>query len=81
MVAAADARLALMSRLFDYGQLLADPGDGDLQEAAAISLGDLLIYTEQLAESELLNRKKIGKGRFADLTFDAALMKLYQDNE
>ena len=80
VVAAADARLALMSRLFDYGQLLADPGDGDRREAAAISLGDLLIYTEQLAESELLNGNKIGKGPFADLTFDAALMKLYKDN-
>ena len=81
VVAAGDARLALMTRLFDYRQLLDDPNNNNLREAAGISLGDLLIYTEQLAESALLAGKKIGKGPFADMTFDAALSKLYQDNE
>ena len=79
--AAADARLALMTRLFDYRQLLDDPDNADFKEAAAISLGDLEIYMEALAESDFLNGKPIGKGPFAQSTFDAALLKLNTENE
>jgi methyl-accepting chemotaxis protein len=79
--AAADARLALMTRLFDYRQLLDDPGNSDLREAANISLGDLQIYIESLAESDMLDGVTIGKGPFARDTFDVALLRLYTDNE
>jgi methyl-accepting chemotaxis protein len=79
--ATGDARLALMTRLFDFRQLLDDPDNADLAEAAAISLGDLTIYIEQLAESESLVGKLIGKGPFARLTFDAALLQLAKANE
>jgi len=79
--AAADARLALMTRLFDYRQLLDDPDNADFKEAAGISLGDLEIYMESLAESDLLNGKLIGKGPFAQSTFDATLLKLNTQNE
>jgi methyl-accepting chemotaxis protein len=79
--AAADARLALMTRLFDYRQLLDDPGNADLREAANISLGDLQIYIESLAESDMLSGVKVGRGPFAKDTFDTALLKLYSDNE
>ncbi len=77
---AADARLALVTRLFDFRQLLERPDDPARREAAAASLGDLLIYTEQLAESELLHEKLIERGRFGKLTFDVALTQLYKDN-
>ena len=50
-------------------------------EAAAISLGDLNIYIETLTESESLAGKPIGKGPFAELTFDAALLQLAKANE
>ena len=79
--AAADARLALMTRLFDYRQLLDDPDNPDLQAAAAISLGDLLIYLESLAESDLLNGRLVGRGPFGKSTFDATLLRLYAENE
>ncbi|MBT8428680.1 MAG: methyl-accepting chemotaxis protein, partial [Gammaproteobacteria bacterium] len=79
--ATADARLALMTRLFDYRQLLDDPDNVDLVEAANISLGDLNIYIEQLAESESLMGKLIGKGPFGKQTFDAALLQLAKANE
>jgi len=79
--ATADARLALMTRLFDYRQLLDDPENADLVEAANTSLGDLNIYIEQLAESESLMGKRIGKGPFGKQTFDAALLQLAKANE
>jgi len=79
--AAADARLALMTRLFDYRQLLDAPDNPDLREQAQISLGDLQIYIESLAESEMLNGQPVGKGPFGAMTFDKALMQLYADNE
>jgi methyl-accepting chemotaxis protein len=79
--ATADARLALMTRLFDYRQLLDDPTNADLAAAAATSLSDLNIYTDQLTESESLAGKPIGKGPFAKLTFDAALLQLAKANE
>jgi methyl-accepting chemotaxis protein len=79
--ATADARLALMTRLFDYRQLLDDPGNPDLVEAANVSLGDLNIYIETLAESESLAGKLIGKGPFGKQTFDGALLHLSKANE
>jgi methyl-accepting chemotaxis protein len=78
--AAADARLALMTRLFDYGQLLVRPNDADLRENAAISLGDLQIYLETLAESDGLRDRPVGKGPFAAMAFDEALLQLYEAN-
>ncbi|MCB1725678.1 MAG: methyl-accepting chemotaxis protein [Gammaproteobacteria bacterium] len=75
-----DARLALMTRLFDYRQLLDDPNNDDLHVAASMSLGDLLIYSEQLSESSILHGITIGKGPFADKTFDTALMEMYEAN-
>lgn len=81
VVAAADARLALMTRLFDYGQLIVDAENADLRAAAGVSLGDLMIYVEQLAESTLLNGKPVARGQFAERTFDSALLQLYRDNE
>ncbi|MCB1774019.1 MAG: methyl-accepting chemotaxis protein [Gammaproteobacteria bacterium] len=79
--AAADARLALMTRLFDFRQLLDAPEKTELHEAAAVSLGDLTIYVEQLAESELLAGHEIGKGPYGELTFDKALSQLLNENE
>lgn len=79
--ATSDARLALMTRLFDYRQLLDDPHNRDLIEAAETSLSDLRIYTEQLAESDSLRAKPVGKGPFADQTFDSALHLLTNANE
>jgi len=79
--ATADARLALMTRLFDYRQLLDNPDNADLVEAANTSLGDLNIYMEQLAESESLTGKLVGKGPFGKQTFDAALLQLAKANE
>jgi methyl-accepting chemotaxis protein len=79
--ATADARLALMTRLFDYRQLLDDPDNADLVEAANTSLGDLNVYMEQLAESESLTGKLVGKGPFGKQTFDAALLQLAKANE
>jgi methyl-accepting chemotaxis protein len=76
VAATSDARLALLTRLFDYRQLLDDPGNEDLVQAAEVSLGDLGIYMAQLAESDALRGKPIGRGPFARLTFDAALNQL-----
>jgi methyl-accepting chemotaxis protein len=79
--AAADARLALMTRLFDYRQLLDNPDNPDFREQAEISLGDLQIYIESLAESDMLNGRPVGKGPFGAMTFDAALLQLFAGNE
>ena len=80
VTATSDARLALMTRLFDYRQLLDDPDNEDLIQAAEVSLGDLGIYMAQLAESDSLRDKPIGRGPFARLTFDAALNQLVPAN-
>ena len=79
--ATSDARLALMTRLFDYRQLQDDPDNQDLVRAAEVSLSDLKIYMAQLAESESLKSRPVGKGPFASKTFDAALSELTQANE
>jgi len=79
--ATSDARLALMTRLFDYGQLIEQPDSQERMEAARISLSDLEFYLEQLVESPLLRGKQVGKGPFAKDTFDAALISLTKANE
>ena len=79
--ATSDARLALMTRLFDYRQLLDVPEDPELLQTAEISLGDLKVYIAQLADSESLRGKPVGRGPFASQTFDAALNQLAAANE
>ena len=81
VAATSDARLALMTRLFDYRQLLDEPDSAERVEAAGNSLGDLRIYTADLAESATLKGRAVGKGPFAGQTFDAALGALVQANE
>ena len=78
--ATSDARLALMTRLFDFRQLQDDPENSDLLRAAATSLGDLEVYIDQLAESDSLKGRTVNKGPFAGQTFDSALKTLLQDN-
>ena len=79
--ATSDARLALMTRLFDYRQLLDAPENAELNQAAEVSLGDLKVYVAQLADSESLRDKPVGRGPFASQTFDATLNQLAAANE
>jgi methyl-accepting chemotaxis protein len=81
VAATSDARLALMTRLFDYRQLLDDPDSVERAQAAQNSLGDLRIYTADLAESPALKGRAVGKGPFAGQTFESALGELVQANE
>ena len=60
--ATSDARFALMTRLFDYRQLLDAPENAELNQAAEVSLGDLKVYVAQLADSESLRDKPVGQG-------------------
>ena len=81
VAATSDARLALMTRLFDYRQLLDEPDNELLTQAAQTSLGDLQVYIAQLAESPSLRGRLIGKGPLAERTYDAALDAMVQANE
>ena len=80
--ATTEARLALLSRLFNLESLIRTPGDAALTEQASNNLSDLDIYLEQIAESKLLGSRKVGKGHFAQSTFaEATKSSLKQNRE
>jgi len=78
--ATTEARLALLTRLFNLNALIKHPQDSSLSEQAKINYSDLEIYLEQIAESELLGKRKIGKGHYGKLTFGEATSQVLQQN-
>jgi len=78
--ATTEARLALLSRLFNLEALIKKPSDNELRDQAGINLSDLEIYLEQIAESELLGEQTIQHGHFAGDSFAQALTRTLADN-
>lgn len=76
-----EARLALLSRLFKLDLLLKSPDNASLKEEIASHFSDLEIYMEQIGESELLGKRKVGKGPLAEISFADATSKLTQLNQ
>lgn len=79
--ACTEARLALMTRLYEYQQLVQAPGSKDHAANAAASFGDFGIYMAQLAESTMLAKLPIGKGQYADRLYPDAIATLVADNQ
>ena len=78
--ATTEARLALLSRLFNLEALIKTPGDATLLEQAQSNYNDLELYLEQIAESKLLGERKVGKGFFAKSTYAEAVKAVLADN-
>ncbi len=78
--ATTEARLALLSRLFNLEALIKTPGDATLLEQAQNNYNDLELYLEQIAESKLLGERKVGKGFFAKSTYAEAVKAVLADN-
>jgi len=74
--ATADARLALLTRMNQYRQILEDKKDTQLRKEAENALSDLDIYIEELIESEVLEGKTADHGEFKGQLFAETLKKL-----
>jgi methyl-accepting chemotaxis protein len=83
MVATAltEAKLALMSRQYQYQQLLKQPDLGELEQAARNSLGDLRIYGDDVAAADYLERQQVTDARGTTIGFPEALMAALDDHE
>ncbi len=79
--ATTEARLALLSRLFNLEALIKKPNDRELRDQAATNLSDLEIYLEQIAESELLGEQAVRRGHFAGETFAQAIANALANNQ
>lgn len=73
VLATTEARLALLTRLYEYNRLLDDPTNSNYKEAAEAALGDFNIYIEEIGEAGMLANLKVGKGPYADKTYTSAL--------
>ena len=78
--ATTEARLALLARLFNLETLIKNPDSGGELEQAANNYSDLETYLEQIAESDLLGGRPVGKGHYARLTFAGAIEDALKQN-
>ena len=80
MSSATDARLALLTRQFNFDQRLKKPADRELEKQGEANFEDFKIYLEQIAESELLGNSPVGKGAFAKQTYSEAIAVIIAQN-
>lgn len=76
-----EARLAMLTRIFNLDLLLGKPNDPLLKEQADANFLDFEIYMEQIAETELLGQRKIGKGPLAEKSFGEAALGMIKQNK
>ena len=79
--ATADSRLALMTRLNIYRQLIEDHGNSDLKSRAENALTDFEIYKDELKDNSILKGKAIEEGKFKGLPYVDTLQKQFDKHK
>ena len=78
--AGTEARLALMTRLYEFRRLLAKPDDTEIRDAADAALADLRIYAAEISDAAMLADLKVNTGAYAGSDYRSALTQVVDEH-
>ncbi len=81
VAAGTEARLALMTRLYEFRRILTSPQDTEIRQSADNALADFHIYTAEVSDAKMLVDQTAKSGPYAGISYREALTDLVAEHE